>query len=68
MSQAGDKAKIDEEYMSLMAELGEGPPPDRSKTGQARQTPNPNYPGLFDRYANFFFFFPIFFYRINSIL
>ncbi|KAG5899503.1 hypothetical protein JTB14_015213 [Gonioctena quinquepunctata] len=22
----GDKAKIDEEYMSLMAELGEGPP------------------------------------------
>lgn len=25
--QAGDKAKIDEEYMSLMAELGEGPPP-----------------------------------------
>ncbi|KAG5881360.1 hypothetical protein JTB14_037102 [Gonioctena quinquepunctata] len=23
----GDKAKIDEEYMSLMAELGEGPPP-----------------------------------------
>ncbi|XP_029177134.1 splicing factor 1-like [Nylanderia fulva] len=49
MSQAGDKAKIDEEYMSLMAELGEGPPPDRSKTGQARQTPNPNYPGLFDR-------------------
>lgn len=49
MSQAGDKAKIDEEYMSLMAELGEGPPPDRSKTGQARQNPNPNYPGLFDR-------------------
>lgn len=25
--QPGDKAKIDEEYMSLMAELGEGPPP-----------------------------------------
>ncbi|GAB1861708.1 Branchpoint-bridging protein [Camponotus japonicus] len=49
MTQAGDKAKIDEEYMSLMAELGEGPPPDRSKTGQARQNPNPNYPGLFDR-------------------
>ncbi|XP_012286294.1 splicing factor 1 isoform X2 [Orussus abietinus] len=44
----GDKAKIDEEYMSLMAELGEGPPPDRSKGGQPRQ-PNPNYPGLFDR-------------------
>lgn len=55
MGQAGDKAKIDEEYMSLMAELGEGPPPDRSKTGQNRQTPNPNYPGLFDRY-NFFAF------------
>ncbi|CAH0765887.1 unnamed protein product [Bemisia tabaci] len=26
-----DKKKIDEEYLSLMAELGEGPPPDRSK-------------------------------------
>ncbi|XP_012528863.1 splicing factor 1 isoform X2 [Monomorium pharaonis] len=51
MGQAGDKAKIDEEYMSLMAELGEGPPPDRSKTGQNRPNPNPNpnYPGLFDR-------------------
>lgn len=24
----GDKAKIDEEYMSLMAELGEAPPPE----------------------------------------
>lgn len=53
MGQTGDKAKIDEEYMSLMAELGEGPPPDRSKTAQARQqqnpNPNPSYPGLFDR-------------------
>lgn len=50
MGPGGDKAKIDEEYMSLMAELGEGPPPDRSKTGQPRQpNPNPNYPGLFDR-------------------
>lgn len=58
ITQAGDKAKIDEEYMSLMAELGEGPPPDRSKTGQARQNPNPNpnYPGLFDRYEKFFLF------------
>jgi len=56
MGQAGDKAKIDEEYMSLMAELGEGPPPDRSKTGQARQNPNPNYPGLFDRYDKCFSF------------
>lgn len=45
----GDKAKIDEEYMSLMAELGEGPPPDRSKGGQSRHNSNPNYPGLFDR-------------------
>ncbi|XP_046434761.1 splicing factor 1 isoform X2 [Neodiprion pinetum] len=43
----GDKAKIDEEYMSLMAELGEGPPPDRSKGHQRSQ--NTNYPGLFDR-------------------
>ncbi|XP_066908642.1 splicing factor 1 isoform X2 [Halyomorpha halys] len=25
-----EKAKIDEEYMSLMAELGEGPPPDKA--------------------------------------
>ncbi|CAH0559129.1 unnamed protein product [Brassicogethes aeneus] len=25
----GDKAKIDEEYLSLMAELGEGPPPEQ---------------------------------------
>lgn len=45
----GDKAKIDEEYMSLMAELGEGPPPDRSKSGQSRHNSNTNYPGLFDR-------------------
>nr|CAI5820781.1 unnamed protein product [Callosobruchus analis] len=27
----GDKAKIDEEYMSLMAELGEAPPPDQQQ-------------------------------------
>lgn len=33
---AGDKAKIDEEYMSLMAELGEAPPPDMAKTNQAQ--------------------------------
>lgn len=52
MGPGGDKAKIDEEYMSLMAELGEGPPPDRSKSGQTRQpAPNPSYPGLFDRYT-----------------
>ena len=56
MGQAGDKAKIDEEYMSLMAELGEGPPPDRSKTNQRQNTnpiPSTNYPGLFDRYLFF---------------
>ncbi|XP_046741254.1 splicing factor 1-like isoform X1 [Diprion similis] len=47
MTPGGDKAKIDEEYMSLMAELGEGPPPDRSKGHQRSQ--NTNYPGLFDR-------------------
>lgn len=29
----GDKAKIDEEYMSLMAELGEAPPPDFMRNG-----------------------------------
>lgn len=27
----GDRAKIDEEYMSLMAELGEGPPPEQQQ-------------------------------------
>ncbi|XP_012268127.1 splicing factor 1-like [Athalia rosae] len=47
MTPGGDKAKIDEEYMSLMAELGEGPPPDRSKGHQ--RTQSTNYPGLFDR-------------------
>ena len=54
MGPANDKAKIDEEYMSLMAELGEGPPPDRSKNNRPNvnnnPNPNPNYPGLFDRY------------------
>lgn len=30
------QAKIDEEYLSLMAELGEGPPPDSSQAGAAR--------------------------------
>lgn len=55
MGQAGDKAKIDEEYMSLMAELGEGPPPDRSKSAQRQNTvPSTNYPGLFDRYLLLF--------------
>lgn len=64
MGQAGDKAKIDEEYMSLMAELGEGPPPDRSKTGQNRQNPNPNYPGLFDRYNRFPFSISSHYYNV----
>lgn len=35
--QPGDKAKIDEEYMSLMAELGEGPPPEFIQNGAARR-------------------------------
>lgn len=33
-SQQGPNAKIDQEYMSLMAELGEGPPPDMADQGQ----------------------------------
>lgn len=28
---ANSQAKIDEEYLSLMAELGEGPPPSKGK-------------------------------------
>lgn len=32
-----ERAKIDEEYMSLMAELGEGPPPDQATVTQQRQ-------------------------------
>uniref|UniRef100_A0A1B6EEL0 Branchpoint-bridging protein n=1 Tax=Clastoptera arizonana TaxID=38151 RepID=A0A1B6EEL0_9HEMI len=47
-----DKAKIDEEYMSLMAELGEGPPPpnqgnDQSKFSAAKRSPSSG--SLFDR-------------------
>ncbi|KAG8184290.1 hypothetical protein JTE90_008976 [Oedothorax gibbosus] len=35
---APDKAKIDEEYMSLMAELGEGPPPpNKANNGSTSQ-------------------------------
>ncbi|KAK3090113.1 hypothetical protein FSP39_009275 [Pinctada imbricata] len=34
-----DKAKMDSEYMSLMAELGEGPPPPKSQT--TTSPPNP---------------------------
>lgn len=33
----GDKAKIDEEYMSLMAELGEGPPPEQQNGTNSTQ-------------------------------
>ncbi|KAK7867354.1 hypothetical protein R5R35_008902 [Gryllus longicercus] len=56
---AGDKNKIDEEYMSLMAELGEGPPPNRENDGAAGaggtggigSTPKfgPRRTGIFDR-------------------
>lgn len=35
----GDKAKIDEEYMSLMAELGEAPPPDFMRNGSSNGMP-----------------------------
>ncbi|XP_014246784.1 splicing factor 1 [Cimex lectularius] len=41
-----DKAKIDEEYMSLMAELGEGPPVD--KNSLSGKKPNQGI-GLFDK-------------------
>lgn len=36
----GDKAKIDEEYLSLMAELGEAPPPELQM--QNNPTPQQN--------------------------
>ncbi|XP_049784088.1 splicing factor 1-like [Schistocerca cancellata] len=38
----GDKNKIDEEYMSLMAELGEGPPPNRDGDNNANNRFNNN--------------------------
>lgn len=44
----GDRAKIDEEYMSLMAELGEGPPPPNEMLGGGPKR-NIAYPSLFDR-------------------
>uniref|UniRef100_A0A6B2EJ67 Branchpoint-bridging protein n=1 Tax=Phlebotomus kandelakii TaxID=1109342 RepID=A0A6B2EJ67_9DIPT len=43
---SNSQAKIDEEYMSLMAELGEGPPADVSKPREMVQ--HPRY-GLFDQ-------------------
>lgn len=47
-----EKAKIDEEYMSLMAELGEGPPPSSQKDNDRFRRPSNNSTstaGLFDR-------------------
>lgn len=35
----GDKAKIDEEYLSLMAELGEAPPPELQAQNNTNPTP-----------------------------
>lgn len=48
---ADDQAKIDEEYLSLMAELGEGPPPSKTKDNDAApQThTNRNSFSIFDR-------------------
>ncbi|KAK3608218.1 hypothetical protein CHS0354_039237 [Potamilus streckersoni] len=37
-----DKAKMDSEYMSLMAELGEGPPPPKTPTHHPQQAMPPN--------------------------
>lgn len=49
---AGDKAKIDEEYMSLMAELGEGPPADFIRppqgTGGSGNASRKSAPNMFD--------------------
>ncbi|XP_021363370.1 splicing factor 1-like isoform X2 [Mizuhopecten yessoensis] len=42
-----DKAKMDSEYMSLMAELGEGPPPSQQKPNHPQQQhfrPHMNHP------------------------
>lgn len=36
---ANSQAKIDEEYLSLMAELGEGPPASKGKDSDSAQTP-----------------------------
>ncbi|KAF4521627.1 hypothetical protein B566_EDAN006669 [Ephemera danica] len=44
----GDRAKIDEEYMSLMAELGEGPPPPKNNGGNRDGFGRRNI-SLFDR-------------------
>lgn len=48
---ADDQAKIDEEYLSLMAELGEGPPPSKNKDNDAPQQTqsNRNNFSIFDR-------------------
>ncbi|KAF2904795.1 hypothetical protein ILUMI_01360 [Ignelater luminosus] len=47
--QAGDKAKIDEEYMSLMAELGEGPPPPGTATNGSIQKKNTTGINMFEQ-------------------
>ncbi|XKL67001.1 hypothetical protein PGB90_010421 [Kerria lacca] len=44
-----DKAKIDEEYMSLMAELGEGPPPTTKTDTSGILDKNKSSGHLFDR-------------------
>lgn len=48
---AGTQAKIDEEYMSLMAELGEGPDPGLSSEMPtiSNTAPRSNFSNLFDR-------------------
>ncbi|MPC13117.1 Splicing factor 1 [Portunus trituberculatus] len=44
-----DRQKIDEEYMSLMAELGEGPPPPQNNDRSSRPAVNTSTRSLFER-------------------
>ncbi|XP_022176282.1 splicing factor 1 [Myzus persicae] len=44
-----DKNKIDEEYMSLMAELGEGPPPPKHDDNTMRPSVGNSNGGLFNK-------------------
>ncbi|KAJ8976956.1 hypothetical protein NQ317_010153, partial [Molorchus minor] len=44
----GDKAKIDEEYLSLMAELGEAPPPDQQNNMVANNIPRKTSYNIFE--------------------
>lgn len=47
----GDKAKIDEEYLSLMAELGEAPPPELQAQSTVTQNTQPRKTtGLFAKF------------------